>query len=93
MTVCAAAPALTVKLDGLTVNCGASVPDTAMDETASVAVPVLETVNVNDLFFPVCTSPKVSAVPDRPITDRRVSVAWFDSPLLLPAVSTALTLK
>ena len=46
VTVCAGPPALIVKVVGLTVNCGASVPDALMDETVSAAAPVLDTVNV-----------------------------------------------
>ena len=64
VTVCAA-PALTVKEVGLTVNCAASAPDTAMPDTVNVAVPMLETMKVCVLEDPVLLPPKESEVEDR----------------------------
>jgi len=58
-TVCAAAPALTVKVAGLTVNCAASAPDTVIPDTVSAAAPVLDTVKVSARLCPTCTSPKL----------------------------------
>ena len=64
VTVCAAAPALTVKEVGLIVNCAASVPDTLMPDTVSVAVPVLDTVNVCVPDDPMPTFPNDSEEDD-----------------------------
>ncbi len=57
VTVCAAAPALTVNEEGLTVNCAASVPETVIPVTLRAALPVLDTVNVCAPFDPMLTVP------------------------------------
>jgi len=68
VTVCVVAPGLTVKLVGVTVNCGASVPDALMEEMVRAVLPVFPTVKVTCLVCPVCTSPKLSVVAERLMT-------------------------
>ncbi|OGG45371.1 MAG: hypothetical protein A3F84_27070 [Candidatus Handelsmanbacteria bacterium RIFCSPLOWO2_12_FULL_64_10] len=65
VTVCAEAPALTVNVIGLAVNCEASVPNIPMPDRVSAASPVFPTVNVSALLWPTCTSPNESEVADR----------------------------
>jgi hypothetical protein len=72
VTVWGDPPALIVKLAGLTLNCAPSVPPTVTDEAVSPAAPVLDTVKVNDLVCPTCTSPKLREAVE---TDRAGAVA------------------
>ena len=64
VTVCAAAPELTVKVVGLTVNCEASVPLTVMPVMLRAALPVLETVKVAVPEVPTLTLPAETEVAD-----------------------------
>ena len=93
VTVCANAPALTVKLVGLTVNCAAWAPDKVTFDILSVSVPVLDTVNVCATDEPTTTFPSESETDERLIAGASVADACAEIPLLFPELSTAAILK
>lgn len=92
VTICAVAPALTVKVEGLAANCAASVPVMAMLVMLSVALLVLPTVKVAVPEVPTLTGPTETEVLDSEMTGASVVVAWVEAGLLLPVLSTAASL-
>jgi len=64
-----------------------------MDDTLSVSVPVLDTVNVCATDEPMLTLPKESEVVDREMAGANIADACADAALLLLELSAAAILK